>query len=211
MMKIKTLKSNTCQLYKAVDKKHLEVCTDEVSQCNFEPYVIEQYKLSSPITIQDQVSVNQEFLCLIKIEKENKFIPFQALRLEGNKIKLRGDVGNYPESRFLLYAWIPTSPPDFTFTGDGLIYTSDGVMQLQEGDFITCIDGEVAKMSTSQVLKHLSTEKTEKSPSYQQLKVAPATKRPQRPSRGTIIFNNNTSRLEIYTKDGWKGIKYEDT
>ena len=110
---------------------------------------------------------------------------------------------------FLVTPYFPSR--NFIFNEfDRAILTSDGLITLDDNQMIGVKDGCIEELDTEEVLDMLSRAKTEKSPSYQQVRLQSVTKRPKRPSRGTIIYNELSDQYEVYCKNGWKKIKVED-
>ena len=117
----------------------------------------------------------------------------------------------YPEDhhKFLI---TPYHPSKNFFDGDfeRSILTSDGVITLEDNQLIGVRDGKIEELDVLEVLDILSKGKTEKSPSYKQVRLQSVRKRPARPARGTIIYNEIADEFEIYGKNGWRTIKTEE-
>ena len=214
---LKTLKSNTGKLYRYVQYGKLENCDDiDIDDCKFSvEFKLEYQDYLNNSDLASQVGDGEDFLAyLIPESGPPRRIGVQCRR-DGDNLRVNfppnteKDIPN--NSIVILRAWMPPQPPEYYWSGDGLVWTSDGVLSLEDGDLITCKDGEVSKITLQDLLLSISKLKTKKSPSYSELKVVKSKGRPTRPSQGTIIYNDLSGRLEIYTKDGWKGLKYEDS
>lgn len=99
-------------------------------------------------------------------------------------------------------------PPDLTgiFTDSASILASDGVIILEENNFISNVGGEIKELTPQEVMQILSTYDAAKSPSYQSITVTPVLTRPDNPRPGTIILNQVTGKLEFYFNSQWTDV-----
>lgn len=89
------------------------------------------------------------------------------------------------------------------------VMTSDCILTLDDDEFLTVVNGSIDKITKQELLKLLSKEKVESSPSYKKLQLTPQNSRPQRPRKGTVIFNDFSKKLEYYDGNEWKTLKAE--
>jgi len=106
------------------------------------------------------------------------------------------------------YVWVESLIPecDYSQIGHKAIFTSDGVVFLEDGNFLGAKDGSIAEFTPKEMLDSISKERTQHSSAVEQLRLTPVTNRPRSPRRGTIIFNNTSRRIEFYDGTGWKTI-----
>ena len=71
-------------------------------------------------------------------------------------------------------------------------------------------DGLIEELDVNEILDMLSKAKTEKSPFYKQVKLQSSRKRPPRPTKGTIIYNEVADEFEVYGKNGWRKLRTEE-
>lgn len=216
-MKIKILKGNTLTRCRWSEGQINIGCDKDLHCCDHDPAYawMCDTRSDSFSCVTSQVDEGQKFYCNLIPEGKKSIISTCYLEKGALKGYDRDKFSTLPEdTSVLLVPNIPTSPNVSDFYGDGMIFTSDGVLQLEEGDFITCVKGEITKVNRNEVLEMLSKGKeVSQSPSYKKVRVSPVTTRPKKPkpSVGTVIFNKNTGNLEVFTKDGWKGLKYADS
>ena len=216
-MKIKILKGNT--LTRCLwSKGQITIgCHKDLHCCDHDPAYawICDTRGDSLECITSQVEDGQKFYC--KLVPEGKSGVISTCYIED------GVLFGYERDKFtplpedtsvLLVPNIPTSPHGSDFYGDGMIFTSDGILQLEEGDFVACVKGEITRVNRVEVLEMLSKgREVPQSPSYKRVRISPVNSRPKkpRPTVGTVIFNQNTGNLEVFTKEGWRGLKYADS
>jgi hypothetical protein len=171
-------------------------------------------------------SLTEAGLCITKcVELEEQFF-FSILRFFKKKYQERcdcighltkdGDIfvlnidriigGNklYPEDhhRFLI---VPLIPDKLFFNNDfsRSVLTSDGVITLEQDQFIGVRDGLIEELDVSEVLEIIAKGKTETSPLFSSIRLNPVTKRPTKPRKGTIIYNKNSDKMEVYNGQEW--------
>lgn len=213
MILLKTLKVESCQLFTYKDFYSLIQTEQDIWDCNFPQYFKHEAESLSKNNVLDQVEDGQKFLCCLRSESNNKGYNTIAQK-QGDNLKFadNGTDFNVKDGAVVaLTAWIPSYPPAGTMPQDGALYTSDGILKLQDQELISCINGELATIKLSDISDWLSNTKADKSPQYKHVRVQKSRGRPKRVAQGTIIFNSVTDKLEVYTKDGWKGLKYEDS
>lgn len=119
--------------------------------------------------------------------------------IEGNKL--------YPEShhRFLV---IPYFPRENFFNNNfsRSIITSDGVITLEDDQFVGVRDGNIEEIDANELLEIISRYSTKRSAIYESIRLQPISKRPLRPRKGTIIYNKNKDKLEYYNGKDWREI-----
>jgi hypothetical protein len=99
----------------------------------------------------------------------------------------------------------PFIPDKLFFTGEfsRSILTSDGVITLDQDQFIGVRDGLIEELDVQEVLEIISKGETETSPLFSSLRLKPVSKRPVRPRTGTIIYNKNNNKIEAYNGKDW--------
>jgi hypothetical protein len=124
--------------------------------------------------------------------------------------KLKGDSYRFVDGQnFLVYAHQPT---DFTSLDNHscCLMTSDAMISLDEDTYVGYKDGHISTLTASELLDQLSKHKVEKSPSFKQVRLSAAAKRPARAVRGTLIYNEKADELEFYGRSGWQRINKEE-
>lgn len=213
-MRIKILKNNACCLAKFNNGRY-EVGDICVEECCFD-HQMRNYIESihhSDLCITKNIGLGEQFFfsilryfnkrqdercdCIGHLTKDGETFVINIDKIiAGNKI--------YPEDhhRFLI---VPLSPEKLFFTSDfsRSILTSDGVITLEQDQFIGVKDGLIEELDTQEVLDIISKGKCDTSPLFSSLRLNPVAKRPARPRKGTIIYNKNNDKLEIYNGQEW--------
>ena len=181
------------------------------------------------IPVREISTVNNEKLCLSKVAKPNEEFFFKMTGYKYNSavswmfgaatIKKHGDQTEFIITKEMQKSWrggkMVISPyvpslSDLIVYFDNCLLTSEGLISLNEGDFLGCVNNDIENLTVKQLLTRFSKEKTETSPSYKQLKLQSSRKRPERPVKGTMIYNEASDELEIYGKNGWRRIETEE-
>lgn len=213
-MRIRILKNDAFCLAKFENGRYEigDICVDE---CCFE-HSISNYIKSlghDDKCITKSVEINEKFFFTIiryheKVQQEKcgcvgyltkdgeKFILNIDDYIDGNKL--------YPEShhRFLITSYFPTNN-FFNERFSRSILTSDGVITLQDDQFIGVRDGLIEELDVQEVLHIIAKGKCETSPLFSSLRLNPVAKRPARPRKGTIIYNKNNNKIELYNGQEW--------
>jgi hypothetical protein len=196
--------------------------TDCLDECCFDREVTEHLRQHSKSDrcITQSVPIGEQFFfsivlyhnqkhqetcdCIGTLEKDGDIFTLNILKIIGGD-KL------FPEDhhRFLITSYFPSK--NF-FSGEFYrsVLTSDGVITLEDNQMIGVKDGLIEELDVNEILDMLSKAKTGRSPSYRQVKFQPLRKRPARPSKGTIIYNEVADEFEVYGKNGWRKLKTED-
>lgn len=135
--------------------------------------------------------------CIGHLSKDGEIFVLNIDKIiNGNRI--------YPENhhRFLITSYFPTNN-FFNENFSRSILTSDGVITLEQDQFIGVKDGLIEELDVQEVLDIISTGKSDTSPLFSSLRLNPVSKRPARPRKGTIIYNKNNNTLEIYNGQEW--------
>lgn len=135
--------------------------------------------------------------CIGYLTKDgDKFILNIEKVIDGNTI--------YPEQqhRFLITSFFPSNN-FFNEQFARSILTSDGVITLEQDQFIGVRDGLIEELDVQEVLDIIAKGSCETSPLFSSLRLNPVTKRPKRPRKGTIIYNKNNDKLELYSGQEW--------
>jgi hypothetical protein len=99
-------------------------------------------------------------------------------------------------------SFFPT--PDFSSVGPGCMFTSDGAIFPDDGNFLGAKDGSIEEFTPKELLAALSKEESLQSATYSMLRFKPVKRRPRSPKRGTVIFNDNLDILEYYSGTEWR-------
>jgi len=220
-MRIRILKNDAFCLAQFKNNRY-EIGHCSLDDCCFDQEVTEflRHNTGSEQCITKTVPINEQFFFSIslyhnKVQQENCNC-IGTLDKDGDKyvLNIKKIVGGdkiYPEShhRFLITSYFPSK--NF-FSGEFYrsVLTSDGVITLEENQMIGVKDGLIEELDVNEILEMLSKAKTEKSPSYKQVKLQSSRKRPSRPTKGTIIYNEITDEFEVYGKNGWRKIGTEE-
>lgn len=220
-MRIKILKNDAFCLAQFKNGRYEigDVCIDD---CCFDRQISDYIKksMTSERCITQTIPINSRFLFKISLyhnkklceecacigfltkDKDTHILNIEKY-VEGNKI--------YPEShhRFLITSYFPSNN-FFNHSFERSVLTSDGVITLDKNQFIGVKDGLIEELDVKEVLDILSSAKTEKSPSYKQVRLQSVRTRPARPTRGTIIYNELADEFEVYGKNGWRKINTEE-
>lgn len=175
--------------------RYIKSCTDD-SHCITKTVALEERFFFSIIRYFNKRQ-DERCDCIGYLTKNGeKFVINIERIISGNKI--------YPEGhhRFLI---VPLCPDKLFFNSDfeRSILTSDGVITLEQNQFIGVRDGLIEELDAEEVLEIISKGKTETSPLYSSLRLNPVTKRPSRPRKGTVIYNKNNDKLELYNGQEW--------
>jgi len=220
-MRIRILKNDAfCLAQFKNDRYEIGHCS--LDDCCFDREVTEflRQNMGSEQCITKTVPINEQFFFSIslyhnKVEQE-KCDCIGTLEKDGDKYvlnieKIVGGDKIYPESdhRFLITSYFPSK--NF-FSGEFYrsVLTSDGVITLEDNQMIGVKDGLIEELDVNEILDMLSNAKTEKSPSYKQVKLQSSRKRPARPTKGTIIYNEVADEFEVYGKNGWRRLRTEE-
>lgn len=113
----------------------------------------------------------------------------------------------YPDPNDSLFV-TPFAPDNIFFAGifPRSILTSDGVITLEQDQFIGVKDGLIEELDVQEVLDIISKGQAEKSPLFSSLRLNPVAKRPARPRKGTLIYNKNNNTIEVYNGQEWKEV-----
>lgn len=220
-MRIKILKNDAfCLAQFKNDRYEIGHCS--LDDCCFDREITEflRQNMNSEQCITKTAPINEQFFfsillyhnkveqekcdCIGTLDKDDDTYVLNVERIiDGNKI--------YPEShhKFLITSYFPSK----NFFNGGFyrsVLTSDGVITLEDNQMIGVKDGLIEELDVNEVLTMLSKSKTEKSPSYKQVKLQPSRKRPSRPTKGTIIYNEVADEFEVYGKNGWRKLRTED-
>ncbi|MDC0297271.1 hypothetical protein OAK92_01725 [Crocinitomicaceae bacterium] len=115
-----------------------------------------------------------------------------------------------PDGVYVLTSYCPSSLDDGELYGDNLIHTSDGVVEIEQDEFLVNKSGHIASATPEEVLSIFSRRKVNISPSYKELRLSNSRTRPARAAVGTLIYNQNTGQLEFKGKNGWERIITKD-
>lgn len=220
-MRIKILKEDAYAVVQFDNGKFiLHNCP--IEECCFSPDIENHIKSSNPTPCITQCAPIETRFFFKMLRFHNK-IPsgtcgaFGFLQKNGDQVELVVEKviqGNrfFPElqEKFLVSSF---SPPQDFFNDyfDRSILTSDGVITLSDNQFVGVKDGLIEELDVQEVLDIISKGKTEKSPLYKQVRLQSLRKRPARPARGTIIYNEVADEFEVYGKNGWRTLKSEET
>lgn len=213
-MRIRILKTKACCLAQFKNDRYEigDICVDE---CCFD--------YETRIRIKE---MHESEECLTKHVEIGEFFFFSILRYfkqqetarhdcighltkDGDKFILNidkiidgGNIYKEDHHRFLI---TPLCPDKFFFTRgfSRSILTSDGVITLEQDQFIGVRDGLIEELDVQEVLDIIAKGKCETSPLFSSLRLDPVVKRPKRPSKGTIIYNKNNNKIEIYNGQEW--------
>jgi len=213
-MRIRTIKNNVCCLSEFKNNRYeiSDVCIDE---CGFDHDVAQYVQqlseagkcLSTVVDLQEKFffslsrffkgSFQERCDCIGFLSKDQDVFVLNIEKIiNGNKL--------YPElhHRFLV---TPLIPDKLFFTGEfsRSILTSDGVITLEQNQFIGVRDGLIEELDVQEVLEIISNGETETSPLFSSLRLKPVSKRPSRPRTGTIIYNKNNNKIEAYNGKDW--------
>lgn len=210
-MRIRILKNNACCLAKFENGRY-EIGDICLKECCFDSDV-ENYLKHHADCITKHIETGEKFFfcvtryynrvphektgCIGHLSKDgDKFILNIEKEIDGNKL--------YPEShhRFLITSFFPTNN-FFNENFSRSVLTSDGVITLEQDQFIGVRDGLIEELDVQEVLDIIAKGSCETSPLYESLRLKPVSKRPRRPRTGTLIYNKNNNKLEIYNGQEW--------
>jgi hypothetical protein len=216
-MKIRTLNPNNYCLANVIDGQfdlncHLENCIKSLSR---EMVAFLSVSDNQRECISVCVAENEPFFCRIILFQNGKQInqaDFVAHYANGRIVTdeaISGQRVNYEdEDKVLIF---PYYPDNFTlYEHDQCIFTSDGLVELEQNTLLGIKDGRLDKLDADEVLKQLAAGAGANSPSYEVVKMVPTPTRPKRPKEGMMILNKVTGKLEVYSNKKWKSIKWED-
>jgi len=213
-MRIRTIKTSACCLALFNNNRYeiSEVC---LTDCGFdhETHIYVKTLSDSGGCITKCVEPGEQFFCSIlrffKQRQQEQCDCIGHLTKDGNIFVLNIDRiigGNklYPEDhhRFLI---VPLIPDKLFFNNDfsRSVLTSDGVITLEQDQFIGVRDGLIEELDVSEVLEIIAKGKTETSPLFSSIRLNPVTKRPTKPRKGTVIYNKNSDKMEVYNGQEW--------
>lgn len=218
-MRIKILKSDVCCLAKYnFYKSRYEVGDVCIEECCFD-YEIHNAihaRMHEDQCLTKSVSLEEQFFFSI-VRYFNKMRDEQSnfighLTKDEDKIVINIDKflsGSriYPEEhhRFLVTPFYPDSV-FFTDEFSRSVLTSDGVITLEQDQFIGVKDGLIEELDVQEVLEIISKGKADTTPLYSSLRLNPVAKRPTRPRKGTVIYNKNNNKIEVYNGQEWTEI-----
>ena len=180
-MRIRILKNDAFCLAKFQNNRY-EV-TNCLHECCFDRELTEHLSQhsNSEQCITQSVQVGEQFFfsivlyhnkkqqdkcdCIGTLEKDDDIFVLNVLKIIGGD-KL------FPEDhhRFLITSYFP-SQNFFSDEFDRSVLTSDGVITLQDNQMIGVKDGLIEELDVNEILTMFSKAKTEKSPSYKQVKL----------------------------------------
>lgn len=213
-MRIRILKNNALCLAKFTNGRYEigDICLDE---CCFEPDINRFIQSLPPDAncITKSVEIGESFFfsiilyhnkvqqqtsyCIGHLTKDgDTFVLNIEKQIDGSRI--------YPEDhhRFLVTPYFPTNN-FFNENFSRSVLTSDGVITLEQDQFIGVRDGLIEELDVQEVLDIIAKGSCETSPLYESLRLKPVSKRPKRPRTGTIIYNKNNNKLEVYNGQEW--------
>lgn len=99
-----------------------------------------------------------------------------------------------------------SSPLDNLF--EDTLYYDGGFVKLTEEGILFSSDGHITKLRPQDLVKFIS--KSSATISTGPISIKPLKTRPSRTKKGTIIFNEIKSKLEVYDGTEWKTLKWEE-
>lgn len=212
-MKIKTLQTEACSYLTKIDNKNfaLECCEDD--QC-LSPMAIKVNE-DTPCISEMITEGQQFFFSLFSYARKRESGYLNGIGVFNGKTFTVVEFFNSdfwddtPDQSYMLYGFHPPTNEVFSRHKNAVL-TSDGLTILEKDHFLANVGGAIEECSPKDALNILSKYKTPASPSFSRLKLAPSPSRPKNPGKGSVIFNDNTGKLEIFTGKEWKTINYED-
>lgn len=134
--------------------------------------------------------------------------------LEGKTLildeKIAGDSPRHQNGDNLLIYSI--QPRDLSFLQDHpcCILTADGMLTLEKDTFIGFKDGRIDTLNADELLSQLSKGKSERSPYFSRVEFSPLQKRPSKPTKGTMIYNEISKGLELFDGKSWRKVQLEE-
>lgn len=220
-MKIKTLSLNNFCVATATDQDFKIRCREDVDT---ESFTVEHSALLGMCDdghcISKEMGEKQRFFCSIvffqskKVVATTHYVAHLEKRADETYLITDKRVGGEPyfvpeNDTVLVHGFYPKN---FSFLGEheSCVMTSDGLVYLGPGDFLGYKDGVLEALSPVEVLEQLAKHRTSRSPNYGSIAVSPTKTRPSRPRKGTIIHNEVSGKLEIFTNGQWRTLKFED-
>ncbi len=213
-MLIKTLKQYSCCLaeYHNGEYEIAEYCVDDF-HFDYDTKNYVEYLRKNDMCVTKSVKDGEKFFFTLKRFYKRKevdsssYIGFLKTQNEKKLLvteKLVSGNGISPEEnqKFLIYPYFPEQN-FFNSQFSRSILTSDGVVCLEDDQFIGVRDGLIEELDVQEVLEIISKGKTETSPLFSSLRLNPVTKRPARPRKGTLIYNKNNDKIEVYNGQEW--------
>ena len=134
---------------------------------------------------------------------------FHQNNLSGRRRSLDGEIveGFFEEDAPLLISTFQTEALDSHLIENTLFYNG-GYVQLTEEGVLCSINGHITKLRPQDLVKFIS--KSSANISTGPITIKPLKNRPSKAKKGTIVFNEITSKLEVYDGTEWKIVKWED-
>lgn len=186
-----------------------DCCLDHHVEANIE-------RLDTPC-ITKQVQERERFFLALSHWSGLRVQVHQSIHighLEGKTLildkQLSGDNPRFDTGApLLIYSVIPT---DHSFLQDHpcCILTADGMLTLEKDTFIGLKDGHIDTLTPDELLEQLSRGKADRSPHWKQVQLSPLTKRPSKPTKGTMIYNEISKGLEFFDGKTWRKVKLEE-
>jgi hypothetical protein len=219
-MKIKILKKNELTLGEYRDGHIWLGCSPEDCEGVMHRDLHNFLKVGHPDCIIKSVKEGEPFFCSVglmlgrDLVEESHAIARVVHDPKGCRLSIDRYLGRKhwnPQhgDKFVIGAYQPTNTSYLPHLGCSVM-TSDGLICLEEDQYIGVKDGEIVELSATELLEQLSKHKAARSPRYEAVEVAPTRVRPSRPRAGTIIHNQVTGKLEVFTNNKWKALKLED-
>ena len=115
--------------------------------------------------------------------------------------------GFFEEDSNLLISVFQTDPLDSHLIQNTLFYNG-GYVKLTDEGILCSLDGHLIKFSPQDLVKFIS--RSSANISTGPISIKPLKTRPSRVKKGTVIFNEIKSKLEVYDGTEWKTLKWED-
>ena len=212
-MKIKTLQTEACSYLTRIDDKNFALGCCEDDQCL--SLGIMKFNEATPCISEVIPEGQQFFFSLFSYARKRESGEFTGIGVFNGKTFTvveffsENTWDDTPQPSYMLRGFHPPANNIFAKHKNAVL-TSDGLIILEKDHFLANKGGAIEECSPQDALNILSKYKTPASPSFSRLKLAPSSSRPKKPSKGAVIFNDNTGKLEIFTGKEWKTINYED-
>lgn len=194
----------------------------EVGNCKLEDCCID-YNVEANLSRLDtpcltkQVQENERFFLAVTQWSGPRVQVHQSIHighLEGNTLTLdeqiSGDNPQFNNGDALLCYSVAPSSAEFLQDHPCCILTADGMLTLAKDTFIGFKDGAIDTLTADELLEQLARGKGERSPHWKQLQLSPLTKRPARPTKGLLIYNEISDSMEFFNGTSWRKVKLEE-
>lgn len=216
-MIVKILRTNSYSTATVQEGKiHLD--TASLEECVYQPSIRQALSWSETKSLTEQVSEGEKFFVAISppdTELGGRAVGSYVAHIEGKTLiledKLHGtDSFSLADGMKLLA--IAHQPTNLSFLDnyDGAVMTSDGMVTLEEDDFIYHNGDNIGVISLTDLLIKFGKATVDQSPNYKRLNLSAEKKKPKRPRNGTVFYNDVSKCIEFYADGSWKRVKTED-